>query len=222
MGMRRDGCGSTFEAQRLLFAPEYLNRRPVAQHRARRVVAAQRAQRQLLVRRPVQVRLPRQRPPQPAYRVLHSPFLPRRPHVAEERLRPYRVQLVMPRELRPVVERHAPPHLQRQSPQRSHHRLRDRLRPLALRPQHERQARRALARNQQRLLPNAEQHRVRLPVAELDPVGDLRGPLRQRAALTDEHGGTAPLAGAPAPLRLRLRQVMPPAVVLLPLHLAVE
>ena len=52
---------------------ERISQRPVAQHCPRRVVAPQRTRRQLPVHVPVQIRLPRQHPPKPSDRVLHSP-----------------------------------------------------------------------------------------------------------------------------------------------------
>ncbi len=203
---------STFEVQHLLLDDP--RRCPVAQALARRIVVRLPDQRKPLIRHLPQIRPPRQEPPQPADRVLHSPLLPRRVRVAEERLDAQPVKLVVTGELGPIVEGHRLAKLRRQRPQHPGDGLRDRPRLLRRRPREEQEARGAFLQGQL--------HRVRLPVPEGPPVGRRCRPLSNGSAEGNEGNRASPPAAPPPPLPLRPRQVAPPIMVLVPRGLGVD
>ena len=202
--------------------PEYFGWALVAEALARRIVIPLQQPRKPLVRHLSQVRLPGQHATQPTDPILHAPLLPRRVRVAEERFDPQGVQFMMPHELRPVVERHRLPELRRQRPQEARHGLHDRPCFLRRQPDGHHQARVPLVQHQRHRPRPPKLHQVSLPVAEGLPVCNSGRALGERVTLEDEGDRTAPLAHTPAAFPLRLRQILPPAVVFVPRFLGVD
>ena len=153
--------------------------------------------------------------------ILHAPLLPRRVRVAEERFDPQGVQFMMPHELRPLSNVTVCRNSGGNGPRR-------RAMAFTTGPASFEGSRTAIIRRECRscstsaTAPDLPNCKVSLPVAE-----GLTG-LQQRAGAASDDGSrmkddrTAPLAHTPAAFPLRLRQILPPAVVFLPRFLGVD
>ena len=133
--------------------------------------------------------------------------------LAKEGLEAKGMEVVMPGELRAVVEGDGLPPGRGQGSQEAGHGLGDRSGRLAGGPGGQQEAGVAFMEGEDSLAVDSEQHQIGLPVARCPPVRDGGGPLSQRAAQGDE-GGRAPafIAAAP-PFRFRLGEIVAPGVL---------
>ncbi len=170
----------------------------------------------------VEIGLARQETAHAADGVLDAAFLPGRVGITKIGSNPQRRQFVVPGELGAVIEGHGLAQLRRQRPQGGADGAGDRRGLLAGQRAADQGAAHPLVQHQDGLAIFGKGHQIGFPMARDQTIGHCRGAFAQRHPVRHQPGRTAPALAAPAAFGFGARQIMAPAIILVPPDLGVD
>ena len=199
-----------------------LGGRLIAETFSRGIIVYLNQMRKVFIGESHQVGLAGQGPAQAADGVFDAALLPGRVGLTEEGFEAERMEGIMPRKLRPVIEGDRLAPRGGQGREEGGDGVGDRRGGFAGGARGDQQAGVALMEGQDGLAVDPEQHQIGLPMARGTAIRDRRRPLRQRAAQSDKGRRAAPLVATAPAFGFGLRQIVAPGVLCFAGHLRID